>query len=393
MKHRKFEVNPAYRPYIDRFKNHPFVLPVTLFLLLFFLGLASLIVLGGSTLEPSDTHLIELSIEGTRQSLPTRAATVGEFLERADIKLGEFDIVEPSADTPIDDDKFHINVYRARPVTIIDGGNRIFAYSAAATPRSVAQQAGLTVYPEDNLNSSMPGGEFLREGVLGEKVVIDRATPAFLNLYGAPLSIRTQARTVADLLKEKNIKLGPNDSVQPALETPITPQIQVFVLITGTQVVTVEEPIPMPVDIIEDASLSFGVSVVRQQGSPGKRVVTYQIDLVNGQETGRHKLQEVLAAPPVKQIVARGPAGSFGQALAKLRQCEAGGNYATNTGNGYYGAYQYNISTWNGYFGYRIPSDAPPVIQDQKATETYQRRGWQPWPACSRKLGLQDIYR
>ena len=43
--------------------------------------------------------------------------------------------------------------------------------------------------------------------------------------------------------------------------------------------------------------------------------------------------------------------------------------------------------------GYANAAEAPPEVQDQKAWETYQRRGWQPWPTCKNKMGLQDIYR
>jgi len=80
--------------------------------------------------------------------------------------------------------------------------------------------------------------------------------------------------------------------------------------------------------------------------------------------------------------------GTIDGAFALLRQCEAGGNYATNTGNGYYGAYQYNLGTWANYGGYARPDLAPPAVQDAKARETQARRGWSPWPACARKLGL-----
>lgn len=75
-------------------------------------------------------------------------------------------------------------------------------------------------------------------------------------------------------------------------------------------------------------------------------------------------------------------------AFARLRFCEAGGDYTKNTGNGYYGAYQYNIGTWANFGGYARPDLAPPEVQDAKARETQARRGWSPWPACSRKLGL-----
>lgn len=75
-------------------------------------------------------------------------------------------------------------------------------------------------------------------------------------------------------------------------------------------------------------------------------------------------------------------------AFAKLRFCEAGGDYTKNTGNGYFGAYQYSISTWANFGGYARPDLAPPAVQDAKAQETQARRGWSPWPSCARKLGL-----
>src|SRR5207342_3608298 len=55
---------------------------------------------------------------------------------------------------------------------------------------------------------------------------------------------------------------------------------------------------------------------------------------------------------------------------AKLRYCEAGGDYARNSGNGYYGAYQYSLSTWANFKGYARPDLAPPAVQDEKAKIT-----------------------
>jgi hypothetical protein len=74
--------------------------------------------------------------------------------------------------------------------------------------------------------------------------------------------------------------------------------------------------------------------------------------------------------------------------FARLRQCESGNNYRANTGNGYYGAYQFELRTWRGlgYSGY--PHNAAPATQDAAARELQADRGWSPWPACARKLGL-----
>jgi hypothetical protein len=74
--------------------------------------------------------------------------------------------------------------------------------------------------------------------------------------------------------------------------------------------------------------------------------------------------------------------------FARLRACETGGNYQADTGNGFYGAYQFAVGTWHslGYSG--RPSDAAPGTQDAAARHLQSERGWSPWPACSRRLGL-----
>ena len=84
-------------------------------------------------------------------------------------------------------------------------------------------------------------------------------------------------------------------------------------------------------------------------------------------------------APPVNNYNASG--------WQQLRNCESGGNYSINTGNGYYGAYQFSISTWEGVGFSGIPSDASPETQDAAAQKLYSMRGSQPWPVCGRYLG------
>lgn len=76
-------------------------------------------------------------------------------------------------------------------------------------------------------------------------------------------------------------------------------------------------------------------------------------------------------------------------AWAALRKCESNGNYAINTGNGYYGAYQFAAGTWRklGYSG--LPHEASPATQDEAARKLQAEQGWGPWPACTRKLGLR----
>jgi resuscitation-promoting factor RpfB len=83
------------------------------------------------------------------------------------------------------------------------------------------------------------------------------------------------------------------------------------------------------------------------------------------------------------------PTQSQESILTALRKCESGGNYKTNTGNGYYGAYQFALGTWKklGYSGY--PHEAAPAVQDEAVLKLAAKAGWGQWPACSRKLGLR----
>ncbi|MHB1774471.1 MAG: transglycosylase family protein [Acidimicrobiales bacterium] len=95
----------------------------------------------------------------------------------------------------------------------------------------------------------------------------------------------------------------------------------------------------------------------------------------------------VAAAPaPAPAIAAGGPAA--GGVWAALRQCESGGNYAEDSGNGYYGAYQFSLGTWEslGYGG--LPSSAPPAVQDAAAQALQARSGWGQWPVCSLRIGM-----
>ena len=65
-----------------------------------------------------------------------------------------------------------------------------------------------------------------------------------------------------------------------------------------------------------------------------------------------------------------------------VRQCESGGNYGINTGNGYYGAYQFAAGTWRGVGGGRYSSyahQAPKFAQDHMAYRLWTRSGWGPW--------------
>lgn len=367
------------------------MVPVITIGVLLLLSIIGLIVFRNSFSQHNGVYVVIVKHDGGEQTVPSREPTVGTLLSKLHITLNQGDVVEPGLAAHINQDKFRINIYRAVPVMINDGTHRIFTFSAAKTPRAIAVQAGVKPYPED-LVTATPTDNFLSQKAIGETINIKPSQPISLILYGTPIVTRSHSDTVGDMLREKHIVLRNGDTVQPSENTPITPNQQIFILHKGSKIVTDTQPIPAPVQTIDDPSLSSGTSAIRQQGSPGILLITYQVDEKTG---AKQQLQSVQLQPPVPEVVARGTApvsGNLGSWLQKLRQCESGGNYQDNTGNGYYGAYQFSASTWNSLgTGYARADLAPPSVQDAAIVRNTNRSGAGlagQNPGCYRSTGI-----
>ncbi|HJD78508.1 MAG TPA: DUF3235 domain-containing protein [Corynebacterium pollutisoli] len=77
----------------------------------------------------------------------------------------------------------------------------------------------------------------------------------------------------------------------------------------------------------------------------------------------------------------------------RLAQCESGGNWSINTGNGYHGGLQFSPSTWAAYGGTQYAPYAYQATREQQiavAEKTLAGQGWGAWPACSARLGLNS---
>ena len=285
--------------------NHPFLYPIILFVLCVIGFIGFWIYSSKSITAPVNSKIVIINHDGQTITVPTKISTVGGILTNLGIPLNKGDVVEPSVTTQINQDDFRINVYRARPIEIVDGQNKTFSYSAAKTSRAIADQLGIQIYPEDNL-SVLPTTNFLTDTAIADRIVVDRATPVNINIYGTQTQIRTHAKTVAELEKQANIKIAKGDTLTPFGSTPVTPNLSVFLVHKGTSILNTTEQIPMPTQIIQDATLAYGTSSIRQQGSSGTQTVTYQINLVNGKEASRTELQRITTVNPVTQIVVQG---------------------------------------------------------------------------------------
>src|SRR5581483_3418213 len=178
-----YQTGLTYYRMKQHLKNRPYIIP----LLGLILGLGVVLTIwvsrsNGQTFRPSDAHVVFLFDAGKSQVIDTKAKTVGELVDRLNLHLIDQDVVEPTRDTPIVEDNFRINIYHARPVTVVDGSSKSVTLTAQRSPRVIAQDAGLKVNPED-IATFVPGD--LKDNVIGEQVVVSRAIPIALNLYGA----------------------------------------------------------------------------------------------------------------------------------------------------------------------------------------------------------------
>ncbi len=287
-------------------KKHAFTSGVFAIIFGFVFFSFSLVAANGQTLGPSDNHIVSLYADDSNSSVPTRAETVGEFLEKANIKLGEYDLVEPAKETKITEDNFRISVYKARPVTIVDGNNSLFVMTPHKSPRLIAEKAGITTYPEDTVELSSVN-QFIKEQTIGEKLIIDRATPVSLSLYGAPSAVyHTRATTVGEFLKQNNITPEAGATVTPAQETALSDNMSIFISKFGKKTLTEEVEVPFDKETTNDPNQPAGKITVITPGTPGKKQVTYELDLRDGKEIARRTIQEVVTSQPQKQIQTKG---------------------------------------------------------------------------------------
>jgi uncharacterized protein YabE (DUF348 family) len=354
--------------------RHPYAVLVATFVVLLVVSAATIVLLNRYDHPASNAYIVIVTHDGAEQTVPSNAPTVGALLNKLHITLHQGDIVEPSPSAHINTNDFRINILRAVPVEITEDTTKTFTFSAAATPRAIAQQSGINLYPEDEVTAT-PSPNLTAGGAIGETVNIKPSIPISLILYGTPIETRSASDTVGEMLSEKHIVLRNGDTVQPTAVTPITPNEQVFILHKGTEIVTSTQPIPEGVQTINDASLSEGTTAIQQQGSPGTLLITYQVNEKTG---AKIQLQSVEVSPPVTEIEAIGTApvtGTLGTWLSALRDCESGGNYQDDTGNGYYGAYQFSLGTWERLGLSGLPSDASPSVQDQAIVANTNKSG------------------
>jgi resuscitation-promoting factor RpfB len=147
----------------------------------------------------------------------------------------------------------------------------------------------------------------------------------------------------------------------------------------------------------QDASMYTDESETVRPGRPGSRKVLYKVTFENGKVATRKAVRSTVLREPVNAIVKVGtkerpaPAASTNfaggnSAWDRIAACESGGNWAANTGNGYYGGLQFNLGTWQSYGGSGRPDQQSREAQIAVAERVRAAEGgYGAWPVCGQR--------
>ncbi|MCC7363595.1 MAG: DUF348 domain-containing protein [Dehalococcoidia bacterium] len=174
-----------------------------------------------------------------------------------------------------------VRIERARPLVVYIDTFRLEVASAATTVEGVLGDLGMTVRE----------GDLVRPGLAapvnaGMTVRLAKARSITVRIDGKEQSLYTQAQTVGDVLALLGVDPRPDELLEPARETPVTPGMTVTVGLTRTDIESVTDPIPPGVAYENDPTMPAGqVRII--EGTPGTRVTNFEVTYKNGEEVSR----------------------------------------------------------------------------------------------------------
>lgn len=338
---------------------------------------------------------VTLSVDGKASTVHAFGSTVGDVLEKQDIAIREHDVVVPAPGTQLADGQKIVVRYGRKLTVTIDGRTQDY-WTTATTVAAALQELGIRA-DSAKLSASRSmslGRQGLVLSVTTPKDVVVRAD-------GKNRTVTSTGATVADVLSELKITKDADDRVNPAPTTAVTAGLKIAVLRVSATQVKATEAVAAPVTRQKDSSLYVGQTKTLKAGSAGAKIVTYKIVKVDGKVESKKAIATQVTQAPVAALVAVGtkarastPAPSAGNTSGaginlsnaamwdRIAQCESGGNWSINTGNGYYGGLQFDIRTWLGAGGGDFASRADLASRAEQITvanRVYADRGLSPW--------------
>ncbi|MCC9181907.1 resuscitation-promoting factor RpfB [Mycolicibacterium mageritense DSM 44476 = CIP 104973] len=353
--------------------------------------LVSLTAAGGVAVSSHKT--VTLTVDGADMTVTTMKSKVIDIVEENGYDVDDRDDLFPAADASVHESD-NIVLRRSRPLQVsLDGQDTKQVWTTASTVDEALAQLQMT----DKAPAAASRGSRVPLGGMALPVV--SAKTVHLDDGGATSTVHLAAPNVAGLLEAAGAPLQQNDTVVPAASAPVVDGMTIQVTRMRIEKVTERVPLVPGNQRIEDPTMNMSRSVVEDPGAPGTQDVTFAVAKVNGVETGRLPVANVVITPARDGVLRVGakpgtevPPVTNGAQWDSLAQCEAGGNWAINTGNGFYGGVQFDQNTWERQGGLRYAPRADLATREEQiaiATVTQARQGWGAWPVCSGRIGAR----
>jgi uncharacterized protein YabE (DUF348 family) len=339
----------------------------------------------------SAVKTVTLTVDGIAMRVTTMKSRVIDIVQENGFAVDERDDLYPAGDVKVHD-AANIVLRRSRPLQIsLDGHDTKQVWTTASTVDEALAQLAMT----DTAPAAASRGS--RVPLAGMALPVVSAKTVRINDGGATRTVHLPAPNVGGLLSAAGAPLLEGDQAIPNASAPIVDGMEIQVTRNRIQRVTERMPLPPNARRVEDPDMNMSRQVVEDPGAPGTQDVTFAVATVNGVETGRLPIANNVITPAREAVVRVGtrpgtdvPPVTNGSIWDAIAGCEAGGNWAINTGNGYYGGVQFDQGTWERNGGLRFAARADLATREEQiavAEVTRERQGWGAWPVCSGRAG------
>ena len=370
-------------------------------------GFALAGVVGGTVAwaaTSDDTKTLNLKIDGESQQIHTTANTVGSALDKAGYPVGAHDVVAPAATEKVHSGE-EIVLKRGRLLHLtIDGKERDVWVTTPTVADALAQLGYSTAdFSSVSRDKRLP---------LSPTSIEIRSPKQVTIIHDhKKQTVTTTDATVRQLLTDLRIKVDQDDRLRPASTAVLQNGTQILVQRVVHKFLVERQSIGFSTSYQQDSSMYKDQSGVARDGKAGVAAVKYAAVYVDGKLVGKAQVSRSVVVAPVSKIVNVGtqerpappppsssssgsssssaPADTSGLNWDAVANCESGGNWHINSGNGFYGGLQFDYSTWLANGGGQYASRADLASREQQiaiANKLYAARGSSPWPVCGQYL-------
>jgi uncharacterized protein YabE (DUF348 family) len=396
------------------------------------LGVAATVLPTAFTPRTDGPKVVSLIVDGQTRQLQTTAGTVRAAIRDAGYTLTAHDIVAPSPSHPLTGNA-RIVLERGRLLHLTVDGVQRDVWVTAPTVEQALADLGYSDAELDSVSRST------RLPLTPSSLSVSMGNEVTVSHDGMTRIVTTMDGTVGAVLDDLDLALGRDDTVTPSVSTPITAGMLIVIQRVSYATIAKSVVLPFSTEQLPDATLAKGSTVVVTAGVNGVESAAYTVTYLDGLATTEVAGPVTVTTPAQAQVVrvgtkttsaqagtpnkAGGPAAPKTTAAAApkttapkttapppppppvpapppppvatglnwdaVAQCESGGNWSINTGNGYYGGLQFSASTWisNGGGAYAPTANlATKAQQITIANKLYAARGAAPWPVCGKYL-------